>query len=94
MNTDPVTDFIQKTERRYETHERTQHTQPSKKRLFGGRRVLGDSLGALRHGVLGKLARQDQSDAANKSVDWNGCEKERMTYEVWISRDEMVDFLL
>lgn len=29
-------------------------------RLFSRRRVLGDSLGALRHGVLGQLTGQDQ----------------------------------
>jgi hypothetical protein len=42
--------------------------------LFGGRRVLGDGLGALRDGVLGKLARQDQSDseAGSAGVGANG----------------------
>jgi len=30
--------------------------------LFRGRRVLGDGLGALRDGVLGKLAREDEAD--------------------------------
>ena len=30
--------------------------------LFGGGRVLGDSLGTLRDGVLGKLTGQDQPD--------------------------------
>lgn len=30
--------------------------------LFRGRRVLGDGLGAFRHGVLGKLTGQDQAD--------------------------------
>lgn len=32
------------------------------RRLLGGGRVLGDSLGALRHGVLGKLTREDEAD--------------------------------
>jgi len=32
--------------------------------LFGGGRVLGDGLGTLRHGVLGKLTRQDESYTA------------------------------
>jgi len=31
-------------------------------RLLGGGGVLGDGLGALRHGVLGELAGQDQPD--------------------------------
>ena len=35
-------------------------------RLLGGRGVLGDGLGALRHGVLGKLTRQDQTDSVNE----------------------------
>ena len=62
--------------------------------LFGGRRVLGDGLGALRDGVLGKLTRQDQADSAVVfSVSKRG-RHGRRTYEVWISRDEMVDFLL
>lgn len=30
-------------------------------RLLGRGRVLGDGLGALRHGVLGQLTREDQS---------------------------------
>lgn len=30
--------------------------------LFRGRGVLGDGLGAFRDGVLGQLARQDQTD--------------------------------
>jgi hypothetical protein len=38
-------------------------------RLFRGRRVLGDSLGALRHGVLGKLTGQDQAD---RGLDFSG----------------------
>lgn len=36
--------------------ERAAETSP----LLGGRRVLGDSLGAFRDGVLGKLTREDQ----------------------------------
>ena len=31
-------------------------------RLLGGRGVLGDGLGALRHGVLGKLTGKDETD--------------------------------
>ena len=31
-------------------------------RLLGGRGVLGDGLGALRHGVLGKLTGEDEAD--------------------------------
>lgn len=31
-------------------------------RLFGGRRVLGNSLGTLRNGVLGKLTGEDQTN--------------------------------
>ena len=31
------------------------------RRLFGGGRVLGDSLGTLRDGVLGKFTREDES---------------------------------
>ena len=30
--------------------------------LFGGARVLGDGLGAFRHGVLGELTWQDEAD--------------------------------
>lgn len=66
MNTDPITDFIQNTERRDETHEKNPTTNQT--RLFGGGRVLGDSLGALRDGVLGKLTRQDQSNATDPLV--------------------------
>ena len=33
------------------------------RKLFSRRRVLGDGLSALRHGVLGKLTREDQADA-------------------------------
>ena len=39
-------------------------------RLFGGGRVLGDGLGALRHGVLGEFTWQDEADTEkSKSVD-------------------------
>ena len=66
MNTDPITDFIQNTERRDDKPMRKNPTHPTKKtRLFGGGRVLGNSLGTLRHGVLGEFTRQDQSDAAD-----------------------------
>lgn len=34
----------------------------SKIHLFRGRRVLGDSLGALRDGVLGQFTRKDETD--------------------------------
>jgi hypothetical protein len=44
--------------------------------------------------VLGKLTRQDQADAANGLVDERDANAMEQTYEVWISRDEMVDFLL
>jgi hypothetical protein len=37
--------------------------------LFGGRGVLGDSLGTFRHSVLGKLAGQDKSD---RGLDLSG----------------------
>lgn len=37
--------------------------------LFRRRRILGDSLGALRDGVLGQLTRQDQ---ANRGLDLSG----------------------
>lgn len=43
--------------------------------------------------MLGKLTRQDKSDAIARladEADGTDCK----TYEVWISRDEMVDFLL
>lgn len=43
-----------------------EHHEPPKKtkgnRLFGGRRVLGDSLGAFRDSVLGKFTRKDEPD--------------------------------
>lgn len=35
---------------------------PNQDRLFGGGRVLGDSLGTLRNGVLGQLTGQDQTN--------------------------------
>lgn len=38
-------------------------------RLLGGRGVLGDGLGALRHGVLGKLTGKDEADG---SLDLTG----------------------
>jgi hypothetical protein len=42
---------------------------PSTKHLFRGRRVLGDGLGTLRHGVLSKLTGQDQAD---RGLDLSG----------------------
>ena len=36
-------------------------TQALKDDLFGGRRVLGDGLGALRDGVLGEFTGEDES---------------------------------
>jgi hypothetical protein len=66
----------------------------SKQLLLGGGRVLGDGLGAFWDGVLGKLTGEDETDA------WLRVRKRRekmrpsWTYEVWISREEMVDFLL
>lgn len=68
---------------------------PNQDRLFRGRRVLGDGLGTLRHGVLGQLTRQDQTDTIGYRV--SGVlviDGTMLTYEVWISREEMVDFLL
>lgn len=45
-------------------------TKPqSTEHLFRGRRVLGDRLGALRHGVLSKLTGQDQAD---RGLDLSG----------------------
>lgn len=38
-------------------------------RLFGGGRVLGNGLGALRHGVLGQLTGEDEADG---SLDLSG----------------------
>ena len=38
-------------------------------RLFGGGRVLGDSLGTLRDGVLGKLTGEDEAD---RGLDLSG----------------------
>lgn len=47
--------------------------QPNRKstqaRLFGGRGVLGDGLGALRDGVLGQLTGEDEAD---RSLDLSG----------------------
>jgi hypothetical protein len=42
----------------------TMNQQPSmtQANLLGLRRVLGDGLGALRHGVFGKFARQNEAD--------------------------------
>lgn len=36
--------------------------RPEDNRLFGGRRVLGNSLGTLRHGVLSQLTGEDQTN--------------------------------
>lgn len=40
----------------------TRNKQDVSTRLFRGGRVLGDSLGALGHGVLGKFAGEDEAD--------------------------------
>jgi hypothetical protein len=65
-----------------------------KSTLFGGRGVLGDGLSALRDSVLGKLTRQDQTDSGIWVSKCDEGSRWRKTYDVWISRDEMVDFLL
>jgi len=41
----------------------------NKTRLFRARRVLGDSLGAFRHGVLGEFTWEDE---ANRGLDLPG----------------------
>ena len=89
VNTDPITDFVQT-----RTNEETQRNPGCATRpLLGGGRVLGHGLGAFGDGVLGQLAGEDESDtvwvSASAAHPCNGD-----TYEVWISRDEMVDFLL
>ena len=43
--------------------------------------------------MLGKFAREDEPDAMIWSARYI-CDDSRYTYEVWISLDEMVDFLL
>ena len=62
--------------------------------LFRGRRVLGDGLGTLRNSVLRELTGQDKTDTRDASVEARESRANQATYEVWISRDEMVDFLL
>ena len=47
--------------------------------------------------MLGKFARQDESDPEEdngEKMDENSEFDQACTYEVWISRDEIVDFLL
>jgi hypothetical protein len=66
----------------------------SKQLLLGGRRVLGDGLGAFWDSVLGKLTGEDKTDAGDGSQRMKVEDEVRITYEVWISREEMVDFLL
>jgi hypothetical protein len=45
--------------------------------------------------VLGKLTGEDETDAGSRVRKRREREDEVvMTYEVWISREEMVDFLL
>jgi hypothetical protein len=39
------------------------------RRLFGGGRVLGDSLGTLRDGVLGKFTGQDKSHTVKRESE-------------------------
>lgn len=76
--------------------ERKRKTRPCPHRLFRGGRVLGDGLRALRHGVLGQLTGQDETDTV--AGDVSGTRDQKIggmgTHEVWISREEMVDFLL
>lgn len=43
--------------------------------------------------MLGEFTGQNQSDSVAGLANSSG-EREWTTYEVWISRDEMVDFLL
>lgn len=81
--------------------QKKEKTRPEH-RLFRGRGVLGDGLGALRHGVLGQLTRQDQANTGWELKSGHDCRhahdafvmRGKNTHEVWISRDEMVDFLL
>ena len=63
-------------------------------RLFRARGVLGDSLGTLRNSVLGQLSGKDEADTVKWSVGVIESIETRDTHEVWISREEMVDFLL
>jgi hypothetical protein len=44
--------------------------------------------------VLGEFTGQDQTDSAMLLANDAEAMKPEATYEVWISRDEMVDFLL
>jgi hypothetical protein len=44
--------------------------------------------------VLCQLTRQDEPDTVDKLARARRVVMCRNTYEVWISRDEMVDFLL
>ena len=58
---------------------------------------LGNSLCTLRDGVLGQFTGENQSDTVISRVRKRPesiRDSRAMTYEVWISRDEMVDFLL
>lgn len=45
---------------------------PVDHRLFRGGRVLGDGLGALRHGVLGQLTGQDEANTARERMSVEG----------------------
>lgn len=47
-------------------------TTSSSTDLFRGRRVLGDSLGTLRHGVLSQLSGQDETDRGLDFTRRNG----------------------
>ena len=44
--------------------------------------------------MLGKLTGEDETDAGYESQKMKVKDEDVMTYEVWISREEMVDFLL
>jgi hypothetical protein len=59
VNTAPHNHLSNRQERPKENIRRKEST------LFGGGRVLGNSLGTLRYGVLSKLTRQDQTDSVN-----------------------------
>ena len=52
-----------------------------------GAGVLGDSLGSFRHGVLGQLARQEQSDSS-LDLARSDC---RPTGRTYIYRQHLVD---
>jgi len=50
---------------------------------FGGRRVLCDSLGALRHGMLGQFTREDQAD---RCLDFSGRDRRLLVVDCQFGR--------